>query len=221
MRGQRFVATFHPLIRTRAGRDASSALKIPPFVDGSCRREPDFESAFPAITALCRGGNFAPRLRPGDAIAYLTVRGRYLNDATAGWRIVSVLRVIERFESHLAAAKWYVARQLALPNNCLVPGNEPNSFDRTHRKPRLEVLERGGGDAVRTVRIWDSGYHARAKRWPMVLACEPLYLELRNPPQLRDPDMHRIFGRTLGTRTPPSVDRDSFRKLLRFVRRAA
>ena len=158
MHGRRFVATFHPLVRTKAGREASSRLAIPPFVDGSCRREPDFESAFPAITALCRGGNFAPRLQPGDAVAYLTVRGRYLHDKVPGWRIVSVLRVLERFESHHAAAEWYAARNIPLPNNCLVPGNPPNTFDRTHGAPRREVLERGRGDPVRTIRVWDSRY---------------------------------------------------------------
>ncbi len=37
----------------------------------TCRREPDFESQFPAISALCRGKLFAPRLNPDDLVAYI------------------------------------------------------------------------------------------------------------------------------------------------------
>src|SRR5437879_479234 len=57
-----FLATYHPLAQTSCGRQAIREHALLPFIDGSCRREPDFESRFPSITATCRGRNCAPRL---------------------------------------------------------------------------------------------------------------------------------------------------------------
>ena len=87
-----FLATYRPLIQSASGRAAVRKHALSPFIDGSCRREPDFESAFPSITAMCRAGNFAPRLQIGDRIAYLTVKGKYLGHHEPGWRLVAVLR---------------------------------------------------------------------------------------------------------------------------------
>lgn len=69
-----FLVAYRPLIHRRAGRVAAEQFHLPPFLDGSCRREPDLESAFPSISALCRGRNFAPRLRVGDLAAYLAAK---------------------------------------------------------------------------------------------------------------------------------------------------
>jgi hypothetical protein len=49
-----------------------STANYPPFIDASCRREPDLESRYPSITALCREGHFAPHLHEGDVVAYMT-----------------------------------------------------------------------------------------------------------------------------------------------------
>jgi hypothetical protein len=87
-----YLNTFHPLAGRPAGRRAIAQHGLPPFIDGSCRREPDFESAFPSISAVCRGRMFAPRLKKGDRVIYLTVRGKYLADTARGWRVVAVLR---------------------------------------------------------------------------------------------------------------------------------
>src|SRR6266446_771339 len=113
-----FLATYRPLVKSLAGREAIRRHALSPFIDGSCRREPDFESRFPSITAACRGRNFAPRLQIGDRIAYLTVRGKYLSDHESGWRLVAVLKVIQRFPSHVTAASWYAGNKQALPSNC-------------------------------------------------------------------------------------------------------
>ena len=78
MDGRCFLATFRPLIHSPGGRDAARRYGLPPFIDGSCRREPDLESPFPSITATCRAGKFAPRLVVGDRVAYLTVKGQEL-----------------------------------------------------------------------------------------------------------------------------------------------
>jgi hypothetical protein len=88
-----YLATFRPLVQRSAGRRAVQRYGLPPFIDGSCRREPDFESRYPSISATCRAGHFAPRLTVGDRIAYLTVKGRWLNCAEPHRRLIAVLRV--------------------------------------------------------------------------------------------------------------------------------
>jgi hypothetical protein len=72
-----FLVTFRPPVSRRAGRVAADRFGLPPFIDGSCRREPDLESAAPGVSALCRGGNFAPRLHTGDTAVYLTTKRRW------------------------------------------------------------------------------------------------------------------------------------------------
>jgi len=67
-----YLCTYHPLTENLAGRAAICNHGLPPFIDGSCRREPDFQARVPSISALCRGRNFAPRLWPGDCIAYIS-----------------------------------------------------------------------------------------------------------------------------------------------------
>ncbi len=54
---------------------AISDYNFPPFIAGSCRREPDFENDFPSITSLCRQEKFAPLLFPNDVVVYITVKG--------------------------------------------------------------------------------------------------------------------------------------------------
>jgi hypothetical protein len=98
---------------TPNGREAVKRFALPPFVDGSCRREPDFESEFPSISGLCRKAKFAPRLHVGDTAIYVTTKGGW------GRRLVAVLRVRERFDSHAEAAEWYRELGLALPGNPL------------------------------------------------------------------------------------------------------
>ena len=110
---------------TRFGREGIKKYKLPPFVDGSCRREPDFESEFPSITAICRAGKFAPRLIEGDYIVYLTVKHKYLKDIVASNKFISVLKVLYRFNSHQEAGEWYLKNGLKLPGNCLVNNNPP------------------------------------------------------------------------------------------------
>jgi hypothetical protein len=47
-----FYNSFRPLLNTREGRAAIERFGLPPFIDGSCRREPDFQSEFPSISGL-------------------------------------------------------------------------------------------------------------------------------------------------------------------------
>jgi hypothetical protein len=138
MAERRFLATYRPLVKSRAGREAIRQHALLPFIDGSCRREPDFESRFLSIAAICRAGTFAPRLLVGDRIAYLTVKGKYLGAREFGWHLVAVLRVIHRFESHKDAAAWYGRQNQPLPSNCCVYGNLPRPFESTNGDPEVK-----------------------------------------------------------------------------------
>src|SRR5262249_20583849 len=125
-----FLCSFHPICGTAAGRAAVKNYNLPPFIDGSCRREPDFQSSAPSISALCRAGKFAPRLRTDDRVAYVTRKASY--GGQFGWAFVAVLTVVERFEAHGSAAAWYQAKKYSVPSNCIVPGNPPQPYELTN-----------------------------------------------------------------------------------------
>jgi len=223
MHSRCFLATYRPIVLTAAGRDAADRGPVLPFIDGSCRREPDFESPYPSITATCRAGTFAPRLEIGDRVAYFTVIGRYADDTARGWRFVAVLRVIQRFESHDAAADWYTSQSIPLPRNCLVEGNPPIPFHLTNGQPPVAIRARmrPGFDPNRIVDLWDESYRKRIHRWPVFLACKATCLQLMSPPQLRRQDMVRIFGRVPGTQNPPEIERRQLVRLIEFARKRA
>lgn len=65
---------------TEVGVKAIDKYNLPAFIDGSCRREPDFENYNPSITALCRQNQFAPKLLANDIIVYITVKGEWFKD---------------------------------------------------------------------------------------------------------------------------------------------
>jgi hypothetical protein len=131
-----YYCTYRPLVKNAAGGVAIRVHGLPPFIDGSFRREPDFEAGAPSISALCRGKNFAPRLGPGDRVAYVSVKGTYAGEV--GWALVALLTVEQRFESHGAAANWYTAQGFGVPSNCIVPSNEPQSIRSQKIKIRLQ-----------------------------------------------------------------------------------
>ena len=221
IRGRCSLATYRPLIKRRSGREAIRQHALAPFIDGSCRREPDFESPFPSITATCRGGNFAPRLQLGDRIAYSTVKGKYRADAENGWRLVAVLRVIQRFESHNDAAAWYKQQNQPLPSNCLVDGNPPKPFELTNGDPPAEVKKRVAAakyDFVGVIRLWDATYRERIAKHPVFLATEAEFLELIDPPQLHESQVRAIFGQIPSTLNPPQITCEQLERLVQLAR---
>lgn len=118
------VASFNPLCYSKTGiLGCNTGLK--PFIDASCRREPDLENEYPSISAICRKGKFAPHLDKGNIIVYITNKGRYLADDDASYKLVAILEVIEKCENHQIGANWYQNRNLSLPSNCFVPDNLP------------------------------------------------------------------------------------------------
>ncbi len=188
-----FVNTYRPLVHNKAGRTAVQKHGLPPFVDASCRREPDLEADFPAITALCRLWRFAPRLHENHIAVYLTVKGMYAGCAERHWRLTAILQVIKRFENHEDAAKWYRTAGLPLPSNCMVEGNAPVALDKT--------------DGFHSsLEAWDRHYRMKARECPVFLVCRPLFRELNDPP---------ILTRHVpATRTPPAVSVERVQRLL-------
>lgn len=219
MSGRCFLATFQPLIRTVGGRTAAQRYSLPPFIDGSCRREPDFESLFPSITATCRAGNFAPRLQVDDGVAYLTVKGKYAGDEAPGWRLVAVLRVSRRFSDHNEAAGWYARQGCPLPSNCLVADNPPNAFELTNGNPPAKVKKRvaAESDFRLAVRLWDATYRRRVTKWPVFLATKAEFLELIRPPQLQEIDIVEVFGKIPATLNPPEITCHRLERLVKLA----
>ena len=201
-----YLTTYHPLEGTRRGRIAIDTFGFPPYVDDSCRREPDFESEFPSITALCRRSKFAPRLWESDYIAYMTVKGRYSGLDEHHWRLTAILRVARRFETHWEAANWYQEQGLSLPSNCIVDGNLP-----------LELEKTGNRDKHRFVRFWDGIYRKRVRDYSMFLVTEPEFLEITDPPIVTDTMLQGIFGRVPVTRTPPRITDEQLVALMESI----
>lgn len=215
-----FLCTYRPICASPEGQQAIERFGIPPFVDASCRREPDFESRLPSITALCRGGLFAPRLRPGDSVVYLSRKGRYGDHPQVHWRLVAVLQVVHWFSSHAMAAEWYREQGLSLPGNCMVEGNLPLPLERTGGpgKAHMKELEEEP-DPERAVRVWDHGYRTRAGKWGVFLICEPAWMDLWNPPALTLRTAAELFGgKVPRTQNPPKISPEAFARLMEFAR---
>ena len=200
----KYLCSFRPLIESPNGRAAIADFKLSPFVDASCRREPDFESKFPSISALCRCGHFAPRLRVGDTVVNITRKARYFNAAEGHWRLVAILKIRASFESHAAAADWYRIQGQPLPSNCMVPGNPPLALEKTDRYHN-------------DLRHWDAIYRLRAKTWSIFHACEPLFCELHHPPAITEAMMRDIFGHIPVTLNPPAVTSKAYEQLRRLA----
>lgn len=194
-----YLNSYKPLVRNKAGKRAIERFDLPPFIDGSIRREPDFQSANPSITALCRP-NFAPRLREGDRIAYITVKGRYQGHDERHWRLVGLLRVLHRFDSHKKAAEWYRSEGQPPPSNCMVSGNPPEPLKKS-AKPNKSLRE------------WNLFYHKRARGNGDFLVCETEFLELHNPPVFTEEDMIAVFGEKKFTMTPPPISSSEYEQL--------
>lgn len=187
-----FLCSFRPLVSTAAGRAAAKTYGLPPFIDGSCRREPDLQHRFPSISALCRTTKFAPRIFKQDHIAYITVK-----DPNIPRKLVACLEVMERFENHLDAAKWY-KNNGGLPSNCMVQGNRPAPIEHTS-SPNEDLSS------------WEEFYLDRSKTCGVFLACKVEKISLFDPPSV---DLEFIFGRTPATRTPPQIKQEEYEKLL-------
>jgi len=217
--------SFHPLCETEIGQNAVSNFNCPPFIDASCRREPDFENSFPSITALCRQEKFAPQLYPNDIVVYMTVKGKWFADFDH-YRIIAILEVIERKDTHLQAKSWYTSKGLTIPSNCMIDDNPPHSFLETagryeNQKDIKNFLtypsEKRNIIGDRIVKLWDKEYLEKSKKWGTFIITRPVYINLTDPPILTDQDIHNIFQKKINTRTPKKITPSEFKELAKFA----
>lgn len=175
-----FLNSFHPLCETETGRVVVKQQGVPPFVDFSIRREPDFQNPFPSITGLCRCDRLVGQAEEGDMVAYVTVK------SAGPRRLVAVLRVVHKLRSHSDAADWYRREGLSIPSNCVVPGNPP-----------IPASLAGQTLAAASYQQWEQVYQDRARDYPSFLICKAVSgPELFNPPVVPD----NIFGGSFRTR---------------------
>ncbi len=97
----------------------------------------------------------------------------------------------------------------------MVSGNNPLPFDMTGGFPRdiaKKVIDTEAG-----MKLWDSGYRERARKWGTFLACEVSFLELYNPPIITGEMIRRIFGKTPQTQNPTPIGNEQFESLRKFA----
>ncbi len=195
-----YLNSYQPLAFSKEGREVVSVYGLLPFVDASCRREPDFESPYPSITAICRFRLFAPRLCVGDSVAYITWKGSYPNEGTRHRREIALLKILHTFKSHYEAAEWYRLNRLQTPSNCIVFGNPPMPLEKTNRY-------------LSDLRNWDARYRLRASKCGVFHVCEQEFLDLSSPPTLFEETMVGIFGFIPKTRVPPAITKQQYEEL--------
>ncbi|MFT5031869.1 MAG: hypothetical protein ACI9VS_004341 [Candidatus Binatia bacterium] len=208
-----YINEFRPLAETFPGRNAIAQHALPAFIDASCRREPDLESEFPSITALCRAEHFAPQLREGDVVVYVTKEFDYPPGTERSRRIVAVLRILKSWlehanrrglKAHEQAAQWYREHKLRLPSNCMVHPDGCCPLDQTDRyKANLEE--------------WERAYRLRAIECGAFHACEPIFREVHNPPRLTTGQLHQWFGQIPNPRDQRPFPPEDFAKLLLWL----
>lgn len=99
-----FYIGFSPFNMFISGRAAIREYNLLPFVDTSCQRELEFSIGDVSIAAFCRGTKFAPILKVGDQVIYLTKTGRYKPLEVPHTLLAAILEVVRRFDSHEEAA---------------------------------------------------------------------------------------------------------------------
>lgn len=215
-----YLNSFKPICYTKFGIGAIVVHKIPPFVDSSCRREPDLENQAPSISAICRNGKFAPRLQKGDIVIYMTVRRGVVSSYKQGHHLVAVLQVESVYANHAIAYGYYSSLGLKIPSNCIVDGNPPCDFDKTAGDFRIDNVGAlkdylsSEGSGQRIIRKWDCAYKARTNKHSCFIKTRSLYSELHKPPVISHNSFIDIFGRIPSTRNPPSIEKHKANQLL-------
>lgn len=183
-----YFVTYHPLGRDRKGKKIASTHGLPPYIDHSCRREPDLQSSFPSMSCLCRKGKFVPRLALGDRILYVVRENQ-------SYRFVAFLEVVRCFLPHDDAKIWYHQQALPLPSNCMVPGNPPQQYSLTNpTAPAIRLA--GRNNPAVAIRLWDRDYASRAQANPEFVASKTLKMDLFNSPLFEAEEIARSLNRT-------------------------
>ncbi len=205
--------SYRPLCSNSLGIIAMHNYHFPPFIDGSCRHEPDFQNTYPSITSLCRKSRFAPHLKKDDIIVYMTVGGKF-TPFKEGHHLVAILQVNKVFKNHIDGFRWYHKRKMSIPSNCMVTNNLPYSFDQTLGNFNSKKLEKryllfSPQKQLRYGRVrlnhWDNDYWNISKKWTCFVKTTPVYINYIDPPVITRKDFNRIFGNIPNTQTPKKI----------------
>lgn len=216
-----WLLTFHPLCETAPGRRAVVNYSQPPFVDGSCRREPHLHTELPTVTQLCRLDK-GPRLRIGERLFYMTIKDP-LKDGR-GWALVAAMEITRTFATHDEAAAWYRAESLELPSNCVVDGNHCLPLELTTGLPADNGSPQQNwpqdGVPPRSIEEWDAHYRDRARRFSRLAVCRHLHPPALWHPSFHDDQLKRCFadGRVPNTQRARSISNEEFEALLALLR---
>lgn len=200
------LTSFSPICLTKHGRTAIKKFGLEPYIDGSIRREPDLENTYPSITSLCRRSILAPNLSTGDTVIYITKKSKY-NLTVSHWKLVAILSVMERLDSHKEAYEWYNEKRIQIPSNCMVKENPPIDLRRTAGLPRDMDSEKE----------WDQVYFERSKDYPTFLICKPIFLNTKEPIDLFDNVMEQLVGTSRpGTQNPKKLSSEQLESFLKL-----
>lgn len=217
--------SFHPLCMNAIGMRAITQYGFAPFIDHSCRREPDFENPNPSITSLCRQDKFAPNLHVNDIVVYITTKDNWFTN-DPHYRLIAILSVIDHRNSHYSATTWYRTNNINLPSNCMVASNPPHQFHETAGNYTLssEIDRYLNRDAKKQdivgqnrIKYWDAEYLAKSKKWGDFIITKPLFVDVNNPPILTIQDMTNIFGKVPNTRNPNIINKEQLKKLATYA----
>jgi len=198
-----YLNSFYPLCCNKLGLIAIKDYGFAKYIDGSCRREPDFENEFPCITGLCRPG-FAEKLNFKDTIVYVT------NEKGIGSRkIIAVLEVVGIFENHKQAADWYIKENRCIPNNIISNETIPFDLDKTHRIHGFNNINEN-----EIISKWDIIYKLRSKNKSRVAQCKIIYKELNFPTVL---DKSK-FERKLIAQNPPILKNNEWEIIKELIK---
>lgn len=211
-----FLNSYYPLCTTKKGRDSSIKFKLLPFLDGSCRREPDFEKNKPAITGLCRTNKLVPRLEKGDLVIYITNKRKYYNSESERY-FVGILEVEKILESHKLAMGWYQNNEYELSQNIICENTKPLESEFTHRFIDTDFKN---NDGEANIRRWNGFYKGRSRDYPLVAQCKIWnnQLNLDCPRSITDEEMRAIFIRDkVGTQNPPKLKEEEWERFQNII----
>ena len=218
--------SFHPLCKNELGQRAIRTYGFPPFIDASCRREPDLQNDYPSISALCRKGQFAPTLKPYDIVVYLTVKGDYPPYDKQHHRLLAILQVEEIYTTHIDGQIGYSQLKVQTPSNCMVNGNPPYDFDKTAGNfdkitEMKKFLSRSIGQqkviGQRRIQCWDKDYLRKSQNWTCFVRTRKLYCELTNPKPIFPSDFETIIGNPTPPRQPKKLSERQFKQLSKIA----
>jgi hypothetical protein len=97
----------------------------------------------------------------------------------------------------------------------MVAGNGAAPLERSHRMTPYTGCTGG----AKLHRMWDAAYRKRARDWPLMVACEPVYRELSwRAPVVHVQDLEDAFGRVPGTQNPTAFPLEELSSLMRRLR---